>query len=323
MGNDVIHIPEHIEILPPEQMVQFREALATMEKLYLDLQPVFDEARALQAEVWDFSETGRARRARAGALVNIYKDVSKDAESTIKRFKDAVNQFKQKYILEPENKVLNRAAEIKAIITPKMADWDREDARQAQAEKNRIAREKQAELNRQAELKRQEDEKLAKALRDKRVAEIRADLKAGKFGNPKTPTAKRKAQKLLEEAGAVQEAALAKASADEDDAKEQAAKTAASVKVAPLAPKVAGNIKRVNYSAECTDKRGFLRALMAQKDVHSFERLAAVVEVSNSKLSDEARDRIKTSPDDTKHDLTVAQFENLYPFVTVKETRTY
>lgn len=310
-------IPQNIEILPPSELAKFREDLATMEKLHLDLAPVLAEAKKLKDLGW--KSWSPEQRRRAGELVNEYKRAVGDAEATIERYKKAVNRFKEEYILKPERKVNNAAEEIKAVITPGMADWDREDERVRQMERDRIARETQAELDRQAEVKRQADEKLAKEARAKRVDEIRKDLREKKI-------TKREAEKRLREAGAIEESLKARASAEEDEAKEKAKKTADTVKVGSLAQPVHGNVKRVNYSAVCEDHRMFLSAAMLfyeKKDFQSYERMMAVVGISDQALSAEAKKRIKTSPEDTAHDLTVAEFEKLYPFVKVKESRTY
>lgn len=319
---DIVRVPNSIEILPPDQVAAFREDLATMEKLHRDLEPVFEEARKLRdLKTWD-----KPTRARAGELVNEYKRAVKDAADTIERWKKVVNRFKEEYILQPERRVANRAEEIKGILTPKMAEWDRLEQEAAEAERKAEARKKQEELNRQAELRRQEDERLAKELREKRVEEIRADLKAGKFGDPKTAKAKRQAQKLLEQAGATEEAHKVAAAAAEQEAKEKAAQVAATVKVGTNIPSVPGNRRTITFSADCTDKTGFLLAMVAAKvrnDVLTFGRLAAVIDVSSARLSSEAKDHIKTSPDDARHDLTREEFEKLYPFVQVKENRGY
>jgi hypothetical protein len=326
----VVHIPEIVEVIPAGQMAQFREDLATMEKLCRDLEPVYDEARKVQEQLrlqlkgtapWD-----KAVRVRAGELTAEYKRICKDAEDTIERYKKAVNRFKEEYIQKPLNKVSMRGQECKTLLTPVMGDWDRAETRQVEEEKERERKKVQAELDRQAELKRQADEAQAKELRAKRVAEIRADLKAGKYGDPKSAKANRHAQKLLEEAGAREEAQKAQAAAEEQEAKVKAKETVSTLKVESQVPTVPGNVKRVNYSAQCMDKRCFINEMISafqKKDTKTYERLLAVVVVSDQKLSEEARGNIKTHPEDARHDLTVAQFEKLYPFVTVKEDRSY
>ena len=96
------------------------------------------------------------------------------------------------------------------------------------------------------------------------------------------------------------------------------------VVVKPNIPKVAGNVRRTNYSAECTNVPGFVMKLLQawQKDKATFNMLLSMIEVSKDRLSAEARRVIKTRPADSK-ELTVAQFETRWPFVTVKEEHTY
>jgi hypothetical protein len=82
----------------------------------------------------------------------------------------------------------------------------------------------------------------------------------------------------------------------------------------------------VNWSAKCTDPRLFILGMMLllyeKKDMQGFERLLAMVEVSDSLLSEQARKKIKTHPDD-RHDLTAEEFLALYPYVELSESRSY
>lgn len=313
-GNtEVVHIPEIIEVIPAGEIARFREDLATMEKFYQDLEPIYTEAKKLRdLPMWD-----KNQRIRAGELVTEYKRIAKDSEDTIERYKKAVNRFKEEYISKPEKRVANRAEEIKAILTPKMGEWDRAELEAKQAEERREKQRIRAELDRQAELKRQADDAAAKELREKKVAEIRADLKAKRI-------TKREAEKRLRAAGAMEEALKAQAAADEEDAKALAKQTASTVKVESQVPSVHGNVKRVNYSAECTDKTMFLKNFaQAAPGSETWIRLIAMIEVSDQKLSAEAKEKIKTSPEDRNHELTVDDFEKLYPWVKVKENRSY
>lgn len=97
------------------------------------------------------------------------------------------------------------------------------------------------------------------------------------------------------------------------------------VNVAPAIPKVAGNVRRVNHSAACTDVDKFImRMIQAHgKDKELYLRLRECVVVSDQKLSAEARKLIKTHPQDEKHPMTVEAFKALYPFVEVREDRSY
>lgn len=220
------------EIIPSSELPKFTEALATMDSLERTLEPIAREARELKI-------VDKATRERAGILIAQIKEADGSGEDTMSPYKKILKKC-QDYIQTRYKRVGNRVEEIKGTLTPKMAEWDRAEERAAQAERDRIAQEKQAALDREAEEKRREDEKLAVELRKARVAEIRADLKAGKITLAQS-------KKLLEQAGAKEEAAKAQAVLDEESAKQNAVKVAESVEVKPNVPTVAGNIRRVNW----------------------------------------------------------------------------
>jgi hypothetical protein len=304
------------EVLPPSHLPTLREDLATIEKFFNDLTPIFEEVRRLnQAGGIKNPET----RIRAGVLNAEWKRICGEAEETMKPHKKVVNDFKEKYVLTPERKVNNRGEEIKALLGNMMAKWDRDEQAAKDAEQRRQQLEEKQRLDRIAEEKRQADEAQAKELRAKRVAEIRQDLKDKKI-------TKRQAEKQLREAGAMEEALKAQAAAEEEEAKEKATETAKTVKVQSNIPTLAGNVKRITYLAKCSNPRGFIMSMMqafAKKDIATFERLLKMVEVSNDKLTDEAKAQIKTHSDDDRHDLTAAEFLALYPFVELEEKRSY
>lgn len=328
--NEKLTTPSTTEIIPASQLPTLREDLASMRKFAADLEPILTEARRLNGlATWNKTD-----RIKAGELTTQYKGILKDAESTIKPHKDVVNDFKKEYITGPENAVSDKVDELKGILNPRMGEFDRAEEKAVEEEKQRVARELKQKEERDAELKRQADEAHAKELRKKRVEEIRADLKAGKFGNPKTLAAKREADRLLREAGATEEAALTQAAIQEQEAKERAAQAPSRVRVAPVETKVSGNVRRINYSAECTDVLNFLRAYHLTKDETLRTHLEYVLLKAlrwsaddsialNKAFSDVARDTIKTGPDDKKHELTPEQFEKRYPFVAVKEKRSF
>jgi hypothetical protein len=137
------------------------------------------------------------------------------------------------------------AEAIDQAASQKAEGWKAEERRKAQVEQERINREAQRVAAAKAEEDRIEAERIAKEQRKEKVAEIRADLKAGLIG-------KRQAEKLLKLAGADEEAALAAASAAADEAK---AAPAPQVTVAPNVPKVAGIKARVNWKFKITDER--------------------------------------------------------------------
>jgi hypothetical protein len=310
---------EDVELIPSSQMPGFNESIATMNKYAADLDALMPEARKITEALRKNDLTDRATRLRAGELVNELKRFDKDGEEEMKPHKKVIKSVTD-YIQAHVRKVTNRVEEMYKPLTAAMGEWDRAEIKAAEDEKERQRRIKQAELDRAAEVKRREDEKVAAELREKRVKEIRADLKAGKIG-------KREAARLLKEAGAMEESLKAQAAADEDEKKRDNKMEAATVDVKPNIPSIAGNVKRVNYSAECTDADGFLSEYVrcCVTAPEKAARMRPMIQVSNQSLSAEARGKIKTKADDDNpaHIYTKEQFEKLYPFVTVKEDRSY
>lgn len=102
------------------------------------------------------------------------------------------------------------------------------------------------------------------------------------------------------------------------------------VTVKSQVPVVSGNVRRVNYSATCENHEKFLTRFLAsaKQNPQLHKRMRTVIAAAlryslDAQLSAQAREHIKTSPEDTNHDLTVGEFEKLYPFVKVRETRSY
>lgn len=98
------------------------------------------------------------------------------------------------------------------------------------------------------------------------------------------------------------------------------------VTVKPNIPAVAGNVRRVNYRAECVDRDKFIQAVIDSahgKDKEKHLRLRDALIVDDKHLSQQARRLVKTSPQDDKHELSKEAFESRYPFVALKEERTY
>jgi hypothetical protein len=300
------------EVVPSSDLPMFDTALTVMDGYEMALDPIAKEAR-------DLKITDKTSRERAGALIAAIKKLDNDGDDTMAPYSKIVNRVKE-FIQTRKKRVANRVEEIRGTLTPKMAEWDRAEERAAAAERDRVAREKQAVLDREAEEKRREDEKAAKELRERRVAEIRADLKSGKI-------TKRQSEKLLREAGAMEEALKAKAAADEEDAKKASQSVAEKVEVKPNVPTVAGNVRRVNWSAECTDVDGFLSEYVrcCVTAPEKAARMREMIEVSNKSLSAAARAHIKTwaGDDNPRHNLTKEQFEALYPCVKAVEDRSY
>jgi hypothetical protein len=299
------------EVVPSSDLPKFAEALTLLDGFEITIDPIAKEAR-------DMKITDRASRERAGVLIAAIKKIDGDGEDTMAPYSKIVNRVRD-FINQRKKRVANRVEEVRSILTPKMSAWDRAEEAAAKAEQDRIQREKQAELDRAAEVKRQEDEKAAAELKRQRDAQIRADLAAKEITS-------REAEKLRKESEKQREELKAKARAEEEEAKKKAAEVASRIEVHPDKPMIAGNVRRVNYSADCTEVQAYILTMILaheKKDMVKFGRMVDMIEVSNLKLSAKARACIKTSPQDTKHDYTIEEFEALYPFVKVKESRSY
>jgi len=264
------------EIIPSMDMPEFEKALSTMDSLESKLNPLYDRARRLEV-------TDRATREEAKQILDEAKSYDKLGEATIAPYKSIVNRVKD-YLLTRERKVANRKEEIRMALTPKMNQYDRAEEAATLAEQKRVQDALEASLKRQAEERRLADELAAKELRTKRVAEIRSDLKAGRIN-------KRQSEKLLREAGAFQEAALAQAAAEADEATQRATETAKNVTVESNVP--SGG--RRNYHAACIDEDLFLLAFCAEYvALGRFGELRKFVKVNNQALGEEARDMKNT-----------------------------
>ena len=176
----------------------------------------------------------------------------KDVKSKLGRGIESAKTHMQK--LQNDMKAYLAPAEaIDQAASQKAEGWKAEERRKAQVEQDRINREAQRVAAAKAEEDRIEAERIAKEQRQEKVAEIRADLKAGLIK-------KREAERLLKLAGAHEEAALAAASAAADEAK---AAPAPQVTVQPNVPKVSGIKGRVNYKAGVVNADALIRAFVA------------------------------------------------------------
>jgi len=145
-----------------------------------------------------------------------------------------------------KNQQLQYTAPIESIIgiaEQKAEAWKAEDRRQKQAEQDRLQKEADEKRRAQIEADRVKAEGEAAERKKERIETIRGMLRRKEI-------TKRKAEELLKEAGALEEAALAGAAAAADEA---AAAPAPTVRVASSVPKVAGIKARVNYKFTVVD----------------------------------------------------------------------
>ena len=126
------------EIIPSTELPQFNEALAKMDSLELELEPLSKEARELKI-------TDKPSRERAGVLNAQFKDIQKTGDATLATY-DAIVKRVKDFIQTRKLRVKNRAEEGRGILMAKMGDWDRAEDAATKAEQDRQKRELQAKL---------------------------------------------------------------------------------------------------------------------------------------------------------------------------------
>lgn len=207
-------------------------AIATIVKLDAAIRKA--EPGILAIEVTDAVSYQQA----AKELVQL-KEATKTWDATVDPYTSVLEKMK-KLIWSKVNPTYDKIDELKKVLMKKMGDWDVLEEQRTKQEREREAKKKQADLDREAEVQRQKDVAAAAELRKKRVAEIRADLKAGKI-------TLRESKKLLDAAGAAEESAKAQAAIDEEDNKKKAEEAAKNIEVESNVPTVTGISRRVYY----------------------------------------------------------------------------
>jgi len=188
-----------------------------------------DALEALKAKAQALKVFDKASFEKADELLKQTKRETNDAEETMDPFRTMLNRAKD-FVLVRQRRVTNAAEIVRGILNAKMVEYSQKVERERKAEEERQQKLKQAQLEREAEEKRRADAEAAKALKERRVSEIREDLRNGKI-------TKRQAEKLLREAGAEEEAAKAKAAADADDLKNKAPEIAQKTTVKSEVPR--------------------------------------------------------------------------------------
>jgi Fe-S cluster assembly scaffold protein SufB len=220
------------EVIPSTAMPKFEIAL-------LKVQDHLARVQHLETEVRELKIVDQQSRIRGGELVAALKKEENDVEEILKPYKKVLKEVGD-YIKKKGNSVYDLVEDLrKNVLNPRLGEWDQLEEKRAQAERDRVAREKQQALEREAEVQRQKDAAAAEERRKTRVEEIRADLRAKKI-------TLRESEKLLREAGAIEEADKADAAVKEQEAKAKAAEIASRVDVAPNIPTQQGVVKRVN-----------------------------------------------------------------------------
>jgi Fe-S cluster assembly scaffold protein SufB len=230
MSTEIITLPSTTEIA---NLPRFTEALAKLEAIHGELATIEREAREIKVQ-------DAASFKRAGELTARQKQLLKDAEDLVNPYKSPLRKWLD-FVQQHFNTVKNRIEAIRGPLDAKMGDYTRKEREAADEETRRAQQAKREQLEREAQEKRERDEEAAKEAKKRRVDQIRQDLKKKKI-------TLRESKKLLSEAGALEEAALAQAAIDEEDRKAAAVSEAAAVKVEANIPSVTGVVKRMKRS---------------------------------------------------------------------------
>lgn len=289
------------EIIPAISPEAFELAVESMDELNEQLKALQVKAEALPRQF----ETP-AHYAMAASLVAQKKSILKLGDSTMTPFEEAVKKVKtfignQHHMLETTGDVVINT------VKPAMVEWDARERRAAEAEQARLRALREAQLKREAEEKAQKDAEAAVVLKKRRIAEIRADFKAGRI-------TLRQSKQLLAAAGATEEAAHAQIALEKEEADAKAVETANRTTVKPRTQAVAGVVRRTNYGATCSDEDLLMHRVVGEyiQNGGKFGPLRDFVMANNQKIGEKARE-IK---DDKR-------MEELYPFVTATKDQTF
>jgi hypothetical protein len=266
------------EVLPSLELPNLPTALA---ELKTELAKLPDLKAQAEAIVCTYPDTPPAVYADLVVLVDQMQDVGKAGEKLMRPLLDVVNEVSQ--YLHTQRK--NQEQTAKVAWEPhanRAAAWKRAEREAAQREEQRINEENRRRASEQAEAQRRADAQAAEEKRKERVKEIRGMLKRGEIG-------KRKAEQLLREAGANEEADKAKAAADA----EQSKANVQPVSVQANVPKVAGRRGGVLYFADIKDPKAFILAYDLALKAGNHERadyLRQFLTLDASALRKEAND---------------------------------
>lgn len=280
MANDIIIKTKSGDVIPAISPEAFGLAVQSMEELDEQMAELEVRAKAMP-KIFE----SKAQYDEAATIIANKKSLVKLSESTMTPYEELIKKVKT-FVQQQKNVVGNHGEQLLGILSPAMIEWHEREKKAAAAEEARKRAEKEAQLKRDNEVKAQQDAEAAAARKKERIEQIRNDLRAGKI-------TKRQSEKFLREAGADEEAEKAKIAADKEDADREAKDKAAKLKVKPNTDAVAGITRRVNYSAKCTDQAAFIQDVMAaykKGDMDTYNRLVAMLEVSDQKLGEKARD---------------------------------
>ena len=289
------------EIIPAISPEAFQLAVESMDGLNEQLKELQVKADALPKTF-----QSPADYAMAASLVAQKKSIIKLGDSTMTPYDELVKKVKT-FITGQYNLLEATGNAVIDTVKPGMIEWDEREKRAAEAEQARIRAEKEAKLKRENEERAQKAADAAEELKKKRIAEIRADFKAGKI-------TLRESKQRLAAAGATEEAAQAQIALDKEEADKKAVEAANKTTVKPRTQAVAGVVRRTNYGATCNDEDLLMHRVVGEyiQNGGKFGPLREFVMANNQKIGEKARE-IK---DDKK-------MEELYPFVTATKEKTF
>jgi len=299
------------EIIPSSDLPQLPQALTQLEELEAHVASLTQAAR-------NTTITDDASFVTASELNAQYKEAQKSAENISAPYESILRKCRD-FIVTRKQRVTNAVSSGRDdILVPKLDEWmrkveekDRAEKAAAKAEEERLQKLETQRLQREAEEKRRKDLKAAAERQRIQVAQIKADLKSGKI-------TKMVAAKLLKACQATNEADVLEAEYHAEQAKANAATQASTLKVQPNlthVSDVAGNTKRTNFKAECTNPNAYILAVCEaykKGNMAVFDRLVLMLEVSNERLGAEAR---KTKSN--------AEMQKFYPFVKAWDEKSF
>jgi hypothetical protein len=258
--------PEVLEVVPRPNLEGVESALDTLRIETDKLEPLRIKAEALKV-------TTAAGCAEAKALQLEVRSIGKQAGFNLDRYWEVVKKVTD-FLSQKYSDHEGKAKAIDDGLKQKVKVYEDAERKAAQAEQDRINAENARIAREKAEEQRKADEKAATEKRKQRVDEIRGMLKRGEIG-------KRKAEQLLREAGATEEADKAKAAADEEQAKNA---PVPQVKVQPNIPTQAGVPSRKTWKFRVLDETQIPRAFMTPNEI----KIGATVRFNKDKAKSEA-----------------------------------
>jgi hypothetical protein len=200
----IIPSATNVEVLPQTDLPGLPETL-------IELRTALDDLPEMLAVAEQMDVLTKPQYVDAGSHLNKIRALRDLAEQQIRPYLDKVNDVRT-FLLGVIKKHELACADADKIMAAKMADYNRREREEAERETQRKNQELKERQEREAKERREREEKAAEERKQRRIAEIRAELKAGRIS-------KRQAEKMLRDAGAAEEADKARAAAEAEEAR--------------------------------------------------------------------------------------------------------